>query len=139
MELREEFGSNETAEVDGVWQELGEDAGVKVARLGNPEAQNAYRRIPRPMRRQIEAGTLANKQSLEFLSKFLADHILKDWRGFVDNGKPVPSYTPEEGKKYLTKYRRFRDKVWEISMDEDFFNTEEAEDTKNLSKRSGGS
>ena len=139
MNLNEEFGSNETAEVEGVWQDLGDGAGIKVARLGNPVAQKAYRRIPRPMRRQIEDGTLANEQSVMFIADFLSKYILKDWKGFADDGKDLPAYAPEEGKKFLAKYRRLRDRVWEIASDEDFFNVEEAEDTKNLSKRSSGS
>ncbi len=137
FDLEEEFGSNERAEIDGVWVSLGEDAGIKVARLGNPDAQRAYRKIPRPIRRQIEEGTMGNEQSEKFLTRFMSEHVLKDWKGLSENGKSLPNYTSEVGAKQL-KRRRFRDRVWEASLDEDLFNVELEDDAKNLPTRSGG-
>ncbi len=139
LDLEEEFGSNETAEKDGVWVSLGEDAGVKVARLGNPVAQKAYKKIPRAIRIAIEGGNMGNKQAVQFLSSFLAEHVLKDWKGLVDKGKPLPAYTPEHGASYMKKLRRFRDKVWEISNDDELFNVELEDDAKNSPARSSGS
>ena len=139
FDLNEEFGSNETAEVEGVWSYLGETAKIKVARLGNIEAQKAYRKIPAAIRSQIEKGNMGNKQAIQFLSKFLATHILKDWSGLADAGKDLPSYSVEAGSEFLLKYRRFRDRVWEISIDDDLFNVSEVEETAgNSSKRSSG-
>ena len=139
FDLNEEFGSNETAEVEGVWVNLGEDAKVRVARLGNVQAQKAYRKIPRAIRRQIEEGAMNNAQSAQFLSKFMSDHILKDWKDIADKGKVLPAYTAEHGAAFLKKYRRFRDRIWEISVDDDLFNVGEVEeDLGNSSKRSSG-
>lgn len=139
FDLGEEFGSNERAEIEGVWVSLGEDAGVKVSRLGNPDAQKAYRKIPRAIRRSIEEGSMGNKQAVQFLAKFMAEHILKDWKGLSLKGKSLPSYTSEYGKKHMEEFRRFRDKIWEISVDDDLFNIELEEDVKNLQKVSTGS
>ncbi len=139
FDLDEEFGSNERAEIDGVWVSLGEDAGVKVSRLGNPEAQRAYRKIPRAIRKSIEDGSMGNKQAILFLAKFMAEHILQDWKGLSSKGKSLPSYTSERGKEHMVEFRRFRDKVWEISVDEDLYNVELEEDVKNLQKVSTGS
>lgn len=139
FDLNEEFGSNETAEVEGVWSYLGETAKIRVARLGNIEAQKAYRKIPKAVRSQIESGNMGNRQAVQFLSKFLATHILKDWSGLADKGKPLPKYDTDAGVDYLLKYRRFRDRVWEIAVDDDLFNVSEVEDDAgNLSKRSSG-
>jgi len=139
FDLDEEFGSNERAEIEGVWVSLGEDAGVKVSRLGNPEAQRAYRKIPRPIRKSIEDGTMGNKQSVQFLAKFMAEHILQDWKGLSKDGKSLPNYTSEVGKKHMETFRRFRDKIWEISVDDELYNVEVEEDVKNLPKVSSGS
>jgi hypothetical protein len=139
FDLGEEFGSNERAEIEGVWVSLGEDAGVKVARLGNPEAQRAYRKIPRAVRRSIEEGSMGNKQAVQFLAKFMAEHILKDWKGLSLKGKSLPAYTSEVGKKHMEEFRRFRDRIWEISVDDDLYNVEVEEDVKNLHKVSSGS
>lgn len=139
FDLSDEFGSNERAEIDGVWISLGEEAGVKVARLGNPEAQKAYRRIPKAIRREIENGTMGNKQAVQFLSRFMAENVLKDWKGLSHKGKPLPAYTSEHGVAQLTEFRRFRDRVWEISTDDDLYNVELEDDVKNLQKHSDGS
>ena len=131
FDLSEEFGSNETAEKEGVWVPIGEEATVKIARLGNPDAQQAYRRIPRATRRQIEEGTLSNKQAESFLVSFIAKNLLKDWKGFTDGGKAI-SYSSENALKMLKKHRRFRDKIWELATDDDLFNVREEEaDIKN--------
>ncbi len=139
LDLSEEFGSDETAEIEGVWVPLGGDAKVKVARLGNPAAQAAYRKIPRVIRRQIEEGTMTDKEARKFLSKFVAKNLLKDWENLSDGGKPLGKYSEETGLTMLRKHRRFQDRVWEIAADEDLFNVREVEDdAKNLSKRSDG-
>ena len=131
MDLAEEYGSNAEAEINGVWVPVGVEAEVKVARLGNVEAQKAYRKIPRPIRRRIEEGYLNDKQAENFICDFLASHILKDWKNLSDGPKPI-KYSSENAIKMLKKYRRFRDKIWELSAEEDLFNTSEVEqDAKN--------
>ncbi len=139
FDMSDEFGSNATAEVEGVWSYIGETAKIKVARLGNVEAQKAYRKLPKGVRDQIEKGNMGNTQAIQFLSKFLANHILKDWSGLADGGKSLPTYSSEAGAEYLLKYRRFRDRVWEIAVDDDLFNVKEVEETAgNSPARSSG-
>ena len=82
---------------------------------------------------------MGDKQAIQFMAKFLSEHILKDWKGLASKGKSLPNYTTEEGKKHLIEFRRFRDRVWEIAADDDLFNVGELEeDAKNSSKRSSG-
>ncbi len=139
FDLNEEFGSNETAEIEGVWCYLGEDAKVKVARLGNTKTQQAYRKIPKAIRRQLDEGTMGNVQTRQFMSKFMASHILMDWEKMFDAGKVLPAYSSEVGAKFLLKYRRFQDRIWELSLDDDLFNVGEVEDDAgNSSARSSG-
>ena len=139
FDLDEEFGSNETAEIEGVWISLGEDAGIKVARLGNPVAQKAYRKMPHVIRLEIEAGNMGAKQSIDFLSRFMAEHILKDWKGLSHEGKSLPAYTSEHGAKHMKKFWRFRERVWELATDNALYNVELEDDAKNLPARSNGS
>ncbi len=139
FDLNEEFGSNETAEIEGVWIHLGEVARVRVARLGNPKTQKAYRKIPKAIRSQMEQGILGNKQTRQFMVKFLAAYVLMDWDKLYDDGKLLPSYSSDLGTKFLLKYRRFQDRIWELSLDDDLFNVGEVEDDAgNLSARSSG-
>lgn len=140
LELVDAFGSNETAGTEGIWVSLGGDAEVKVSRLGNPEAQAAYRKIPRSTRRQIEDSTMSNKQSDEFLATFMSKHILQDWKNLLDGDPPKDiKFSESSSKKMLLKYRRFRDRIWELSADEDLFNVEAEKDSGNSSKASDGS
>ncbi len=139
FDLNEEFGSNETAEIEGVWCYLGEEAKVKVARLGNTKTQQAYRKIPKAIRRQLDEGTMGNTQTRQFMSKFMASHILMGWEKMFDGGKVLPAYSSEVGAQFLLKYRRFQDRIWELSLDDDLFNVNEVEDDAgNSSARSSG-
>lgn len=139
LDLSDAFGTNPLAEVQGVWKELGGGAAIKVARLGNKEATRAYRKLPKVHRSNFEEGVLDNAQTEAFIADFVAKHILRDWRGLADQGKPLPAYDPGAGKKFLIKYRRFREKVWEIATDDSMFNIEVEEDAKNLPELSTGS
>ncbi len=76
---------------------------------------------------------------MQFLAKFMGENILKDWKGLSSKGKSLPSYTSEHGKKHMETFRRFRDRIWEISVDDDLYNVEVEEDVKNLQKVSSGS
>ena len=132
LDLSEEFGSNKTAEKEGVWVSLGEEAEVKVARLGNPDAARAYRKIPYVIQKQIEDGTMGTLQGEQFLADFVSRHILKDWKGLDDAGKSLGPCTMDSAKKFCLKYRRFRERIWEISQDDKLFNiAEEKEEVKN--------
>lgn len=138
LDLSDKFGSNPKAEIEGVWQELGGGAAVKVARLGNKEARRAYRKIPKPIRNAIEDGSMDDSQAEGFLANYLAENILKDWRGLSDGGKDLPSYDPVVGANFLKRFRRFRERIWELSADDDLFNVEAEEDAKNLQELSTG-
>lgn len=138
LDLDDKFGTNPKAEIEGVWQELGGGAAVKIARLGNKEAARAYRKLPKAVRNAIDEGALDDTQAEDFLAKYLAENILKDWRGLAENGKDLPDYTPEIGKQVLRRKRRFREKIWQLAADDDLFNVEAEQDAKNLPDRSSG-
>jgi hypothetical protein len=138
LDLADAFGSSESAETEGIWASLGDDAEVRVARLGNPEAQRAYRRMPKAIRRQLEEGLMSEKHAVDFLVRFIAQHLLKDWKGIEEGGKPL-AFSQANAERKLRQHRRFRDKVWELSTDEDLFNIGEwEEDAKNSPKPSSG-
>lgn len=138
LDLGEKFGSNPKAEIDGVWQELGGGAAIKVARLANKEASKAYKKLPKAVRNAVDEGSLEGTQAETFMARFLAQFILRDWRGLADAGKDLPAYEAEGGKRFMMKYRRFREKVWELALDEDLFNVESDADAKNLPGLSTG-
>lgn len=131
FDLSEEFGSNPKAEIEGVWVVVGEGAKVLIARLGNPQAQRAYRKIPRAVRAQIEDAALGGAEAKNFLADFMSKHVLLGWEGFSDAGKAL-KYSTESAKKMLAKHRRFSDRIWELTTDDALFNiADEAADAKN--------
>ena len=134
LDLSDKYGTNPKAEITGVWQELGSGAAIKIARLGNKEAAKAYKKIPKHIRNMVDEGTLEGTDAEAFLAGYLASNILKDWRGLVDKGEALPVYSTDAGKKFMMKYRRFRERVWELAADDDLFNVEAEEDAKNLPK-----
>lgn len=138
LDLDDKFGSNPRAEIEGVWQELGDGAAVKVARLGNKEAARAYRKLPKAVRNAVNEGALDDTQAEFFIADYLSKHILKDWRGLSENGKPLSSYSPAVGAEVMKRKRRFRERIWELAADDDLFNVESEEDAKNLQERSDG-
>jgi len=138
FDLSDSFGSNPRASIEGVWVQLGGGAAVKVARLGNKAAKKAYRKIPKASRTAFEEGTVDETTGENFICQFLAQHILKNWKGFADKGTALGDYDEMKGKKFLMKYRRFRERIWELAGDEDLFNVEAEEDAKNLQELSTG-
>lgn len=132
------FGSNETAEIDGVWSSLGDGARVKVARLGNPKAQAAYRRLPPTIKRQLEEGTLGETEIKNFLVKFVANNLLKDFEGIGrkeksknDKTKLVEVPYTIDNALILLADRRFRDRIWDLASDDALFNVGDEETVKN--------
>lgn len=138
LDLSTAFGSNERAEIEGVKVPLGGGAWVQIARLGNPEAQRAYRALPARVRRAIEAGLMEDEEAIVFLNTFLANNIVKDWGELADGGKPI-KFSLENAAKMLKKHRRFRERCWEISTDDELFNIGDLEeDAKNSPPPSSG-
>lgn len=138
LDLDEKFGTNVKAEIEGIWIHLGPTAALKIARLGNKEAARAWRKIPKAIRVALDEGAIADTQAENFLASYLAEHILKDWKGLSQNGKELPPYDQTIGAKILREKRRFRDRVMEIAQDDDLFNVEAEQDAKNLLEGSSG-
>ena len=138
LDLDEKFGTNPKAEIEGVWIPLGDGARVKVARFANKQATRAYRSIPKAARMAIETGDAEGGPAQQFMARHMAEHVLRDWEGLAEGGKPLPDYDPEIGYKVLLAKRRFRERIYELSCDEDLFNTEAEADAKNLPGSSSG-
>lgn len=124
--------TNLDLESEGVWVELGEGARIKVARMNNPRHSAALRRITKPYRRQIEAGTLNEDISYRLIGEALAEGILLDWEGLTDNGEEI-KYSPKTAKDLLTnpQLRDFRGQVEAAATDAEQFRLETIADAKN--------
>ena len=145
FDLKKQFDTNEQLEIEGVWEDLdeakdGEDPpGILVARVGNKAYLKEYQKVPAGLRRQLDNGTLPDGVQSPIINKLLARTILLDWRGIVDDGEPIGDYCYEEGVKYLSRYKDFREFVWSTGNDLARFRDEDMEeDSKNSVSVSAG-
>ena len=113
MDLKD-FKTDKSKEQEGVWEDLGNECSVLVARYGNSAMIRAYRKYPRMLRQRLESGQADDNNSATILSKVMADTILLDWKGLKEDGKEI-AYSKEECVRILTEYPDVRDMIFEIS------------------------
>ncbi len=127
FDLQKEFATDEKSELEGIWEDVGEGAKVLVARVGNKEYTERFRRIGKGLQRQLDRGTLPEDKQAAILISIIADTILLDWSGFADGGKPL-SYSKDNARLMLKKYPDFRQFVWDIANDAENYRVKNRED-----------
>lgn len=126
-----EFAVDAKKELDGVWENIGGDAELLIARIGNPKYKEAFRKLPRGTRRMIESGTLPEAQSEKMFCQILASTVLLGWKNLIEDGKDV-LYSEEKAAEMLLKYPEFRAIVEDLGNDMRRFHEESKEaDLKN--------
>jgi len=139
LDLSAEFTRDSTAEVEGVWENIGGDAEILVAAWENPRYMQALRSIPRALRRRLEAGRVSPEEDRALMCKIVAETILLGWKNIQFEGEDLP-YSKENAEKVLLKLPRFYSLVIELAQEESRFLASEKEKTvKNSKRRSGGS
>jgi hypothetical protein len=90
------------------------DLRLRVRGLSTPTAVAYRSRLERavPRNERDRDGSLKPEQMVEVFSKVMLEHILIDWDGITQNGKPVP-YSKELATEWLTNpdFRPFADAV----------------------------
>jgi len=107
MDLKKAFATDKKLELEGVWHDLGEGAGVLIARIGNRRYQNALNKTLADNRTMIKTGLMSEEAAEKDLCEIIADTILLDWKNIDDDGQPLP-YTKENAVAMLIKYPDFR-------------------------------
>lgn len=98
MSIFDDFGTNQKAEVEGVWVEYSENkdgtvCAFKVSRMGksNKKYTKALDRATKPVRRQIELKTLKDDKAEEIFLQVFVDTVLLDWRNVQrQDGTEIP-------------------------------------------------
>jgi len=122
-DLKKMFGTDKSKEIEGTWNDIGENVRVKVARIGNPEYQKEFQKISKPHQRAIRRGSLNNEVAEKLLIRVMAKTILLDWEGLQEDGADVP-YSYENAVRILTEYRDLRDYVSDIANEMEAFRAE---------------
>lgn len=111
--------ADETKAVDGVWQPMGADFDVLVAKSGNKRFVELSKKVFRPHRVSAQRGTLDETTLAALTSKVMAGSILLGWRGKATfGGKPIGDYTPARAEELLIAYPAFREDVAKMSEDQ---------------------
>ena len=132
FDIKKQFATNKEAEKDGVWQDLGMDAKLLVARIGNPNWLTGYQKLPSGIRRMIDKGTLPEDHTAKLVAKLFAQTILLAWKNIAVDGVLIED-TEENRTKYLLDFPDFRTFVWELADDvRTFQNIEDEETAGNL-------
>jgi hypothetical protein len=122
LNLRQRFATNAKAELEGAWVDLGEGAAIRVARYNNPRHKALRDRLLRPYRGLLLAGRdLPEDVEDRVAIECLAETILLDWRGLLDDQGQALAYDREVARGLLTSLRDFRETVaWHALQAETF-------------------
>lgn len=119
---------NTTLEKDGVWVQLdiGEDIYVKVRSSDCPQHQKRTRSFAAKHWRQMSSGKMDPILEWTETGKALADAVLLDWKGLLDDeGNEIP-YSLRLATELMTnrEYKEFRKAVVRAADDEANFQAE---------------
>lgn len=126
MDLDKLFATDTNLEEEGVWVDIGDNAKIKIARLGNSKSKELFKAINR--QQKIKKKYLEDTPEEEVIP-VLAKAILLDWDGIKIKGEVLP-YSYANAVKALTEYKDFRNLVLELSMEAETFRKQEIEDNK---------
>lgn len=119
---------DQEAEQEGVWTEyLGVE--LLIARITNDVYKRAFRRLSKPHQKKIDNRTIDDKTTKDILAKSVAKGLLRDWKGFVIDGKEIP-YSYENAVQLLKNDPDCLDFVMEFAQDLDNYIVEQQEETK---------
>lgn len=135
LDLDTLFSTSKRLETQGAWHDLGDGAGVKVARINNAAYQQLERELRRKELARIKTGRLDEETNLRLMIECIAHTVLLDWRGLTLGGELLPQYTPEEGIKAMTDTAEisragFRNFIVALAADDARFKIEHDEELK---------
>lgn len=118
---------------NGVWFEFADGAAFKLASVTTP----AYRKYLREKKNPYEkAGIeLKDKQEEEINLRGFAEHVLIDWRGLEENGKPL-KYSPGAAYELLTKYDQITKFLLDKAVDMENYRVKQKEVATGKRKKS---
>ena len=129
MDLKKDFATDKNLENEGIWEDLGGGARIKVARSGNENYTKRFSELMKPHRRAIKRNTMSDKKAEKILIKVLAETILVDWEGIMEDGVEI-AYSVENAIRILTEYKDFRDIVIDVSEAMENYKIREDADTE---------
>ena len=131
MDIAKRFRTDEQAEVEGIWQNIGGGARLRLARLNNPRYRKLYQRLTRDYRAQLEMGLMPDEVHDPILCQCLAETVLLEWENIQFDGEELP-YSKDNALHTLTQLKEFRDLVLRLAAGAEAYRKHlQEEDQKN--------
>lgn len=129
------FSWDTEAAEQGVWRTVFDGAAeLKIARFNNPKHNAMLRRLREENEDVLKDDTTEEAQAklLEISGLAMAETVLTDWRGILDeDGNELP-YSKEAAFDLLKNYEEFADVVFNLSLEtEQYRRFKESESVKN--------
>lgn len=121
------YSVNDKDSVEGKWVPIGKDAELKIARLNNEPYRDFIKKKLKPYKSAMRAGAVDEDVINAVVVQAMARHILLDWKGLKESGKPL-IYSIEECERVLRDKEQFRELVAALANDADLFRDAELED-----------
>ncbi len=140
FDLNKDFGTDPKKELEGEWIDLDDQGGkLLIARVGNPNFQKAYSKIPKAIRRRLDEEPEGDATTKPYLVGVISRTILLGWEKIADEGKEI-MYSEETAREQLLKYPDFLTFVLELGNERKRYALSELEDdVKNLKTSSSKS
>lgn len=125
------FRTDKSLEDEGVWNSIGGDARIKLARIGNRRYRDALQARLKPHRRAIRAGTLPEEVTEALMTEVIAETVIQDWKNVELNGEPVP-FSPQAALDILSdpEMKDLRDMIVELASDMELYRARDLEEAE---------
>lgn len=132
LNIFKKYATDEAAESNGTWINLGDGAEVLVARLGNKAYGKMLGKEFQANKRILDLGEdseEADAKSNEIMANVLAETILLDWKGVEgEDGKPM-EYNKDNARKVLG-LKEFRAEIMRLAGDVENYRLKQIADAK---------
>lgn len=102
-------------EIEGVWFQY-EDVELHVCSAFKPAYNKALNDLQASLRKQYRRRSIPEEVSRKAMCELVAEHLLIDWKGFTEGGKPLP-YSKERAADLLYNSVKFFKVVDEFTSD----------------------
>lgn len=125
-----DFATDIDAEENGRWFDLGSDSSIQLRSFDSKKSRDVRKSLMLPYTAKVRAGKeLSDEEQEDVTIKQMAKAIIVDWKGFKENGKSIP-FNAVNAENYLRKYKKFRNLVAQLVIEDDSFKAELKEDAE---------
>lgn len=119
-----DYATDEVAEQDGKWFDLGVDTKVKLRSYSSQKSREVRRILDKPYVGITRAGgTVPDDVQEKLLIQQMARAIIVDWKGLTENKVEVP-FSVAKAEELLTKFPKFRNMIASIVASDTSFSAE---------------